>query len=419
MPSPFNQRELDTLRSHEIVIVRDRVIFEAEPPIDAATLAWVQERCSGPLPRQLLELWSITAGGSLDYDATITMGGFTQSFSWNELFSRGANTYRDLNGWIESEMEVEEEVAAERGTSFKGTLDWVPIGGFEYCDRVYVRTVQDDNYGAVGFWIKGLPPGWRHRMQRDGFAWFAPDLYSAFDRLYLAEHPVHGPSEYKSGNELQRFVRRRVEQYGLKQRLADRLMEFYERAVLDWKTPLADGSIVGHMPAVKAAFAAALHNDDADLVARVGAAGVTFVEPLSGSALATDLAVMAGCNEIVKGLLALGSPVDTKALDGLHENLRSDIVEALIAGGAEPTPDQAAEAVAMGSQEVARVLLAAFALRQGSGANVQEQCDDAWRRALVRHETALSDHESGKVHNSGLGAQGLAERIERLNSFTP
>jgi hypothetical protein len=217
----------EQLRTHRIVSFADRVIFDAEPPIDAAVLASVQERCAGPIPQPLIDLWSVTAGGLVDYDVTAFIGGANRSFSWVELFFRGASTYYDLDGWIDHELELARQSAVESGRVTRDVVEWLPIGGFEYLDRAYVRVAQDDQHGSVLVWMHGLPPTWEGYLHEDSAALFAPSLPDAFARFHLAEHPITGVGPYRRGLELLGFVETRVAQHGLAQSLAARLIEFY------------------------------------------------------------------------------------------------------------------------------------------------------------------------------------------------
>ncbi len=418
--SSLSPEDLASLQAHQIVVFRNRVIFNAQPPIDDATLAWVQSQCAGPLPSGLLELWQLTAGGNIDYDVTISMGGGTQSFSWTELFYRGAQTYFDLDGWIIRELEGLQESAEESGAASSGKLEWLPIGGFEYLDRVYVRTVDDDQHGAVVLWMQGLPAAWTHRLHENSTGWFAADLGATFDKMYLAEHPLDGAEEYRAGTELVRYIDEAVEA-GMDRALADRLIEFYASATLDWRPHLADGTIGSQMSAVRSAFGAAARADDSDLVHQLAAAGVDFSEPLTGSAYATDLAIAGSHTKVLRALLSLEAPVDPDCLRGIRAPIDPELISLLIARGAEPTADHAANAVAVGAPEAARVILAAFAdSYRGitAKAKVRKTTKRAFDQAIAKYQESLTKVQSESNHFHWLGADGLATRIERLQSFT-
>ena len=59
--SAFTDEEIATLRTHGIALFANRVIFDAQPPIDPAVLAHVKSLCAGPILQELLELRNITA----------------------------------------------------------------------------------------------------------------------------------------------------------------------------------------------------------------------------------------------------------------------------------------------------------------------------------------------------------------------
>ncbi|POM14311.1 hypothetical protein CSX04_07122 [Burkholderia cepacia] len=237
----FSDTELADLHAHGIVLFADRVIFDAQPPMPADQIAAVQARCHGDLPPALLELWRTTAGGSLDYDLTLEMNGHIEAISWGELFYNGSNGYRDLEGWIDHELELAEEAADEHSRPWSGRLDVLPFGGFEYCDRIYVVTDPDaKDRGHVLAWKQGLPPAWRGAMHEDGLATVAPDLYAAFGALQLDADPLEPGGEHGTGATLLDYIDDRQAEHGLSASLGDKVIAFYRRAVIDWRTPLAD-----------------------------------------------------------------------------------------------------------------------------------------------------------------------------------
>ena len=164
MTHDFTAAERIALREHGIELFADRVIFDAQPPMSEAAIAAVQDVCAGPLPPALLTLWRQTAGGRLAYDLSIAVetddGPRIEAISWCELSYNGNGRYRDLQGWIEHELELAEAMAEDEGCDWNGKLDCLPFGGFEYCDRIYAVTAPDapDRGGIVRF---------RHRDQAD------------------------------------------------------------------------------------------------------------------------------------------------------------------------------------------------------------------------------------------------------------
>lgn len=234
----FSPIQLDELRRHGIELFAGRVIFEAQPPMDEAAIAAVQAQCSGSLPPALLALWRQTAGGFLAYDLEIEVetgeGRRIEAISWTELFYDGSERYRDLSGWIEHERELAEEAAEDDGRAFDGKLDVLPIGGFEYCDRIYVvasPTVPD--CGGVLAWKMGLPPAWTPCLTEDALATFAPDLPAAFAALALHEDPLDVRSDYHGSQQLLEYLEARCCDHGLSRPLADALIAYYRHAWID------------------------------------------------------------------------------------------------------------------------------------------------------------------------------------------
>lgn len=107
MSDTFTPEELHTLREHGIVIHADRVLYGVQPPLPQARIDEIEALCAAPLPPALIALWRKTAGGELAYDLRATMDGNDEALSWSELFYDGSEHYRDLQGWIEHELECE------------------------------------------------------------------------------------------------------------------------------------------------------------------------------------------------------------------------------------------------------------------------------------------------------------------------
>ncbi|WP_269759259.1 hypothetical protein [Variovorax sp. E3] len=202
----FTPDELSTLREHGVVLFASRVIFDAQPPMPQAQIAAVQALCAGPLPGGLLALWETTAGGRLDYDLSLEMSGNREGISWTELFWNGSDGYHDLQGWIDHEQELAEEAAKENGTPWSGKLTHLPIGGFEYTDRVYAVVEPGAEHGQIVAWKKGLPPAWTHALHEDSVNTIAPDLMAAFAALRLDEDPLAPAGDYFSGQTLLEYL---------------------------------------------------------------------------------------------------------------------------------------------------------------------------------------------------------------------
>ena len=278
----FSPAQMDELRTHGIELFAGRVIFDAQPPMAEADIAAVQAQCRGPLPPGLLALWRQTAGGRLAYDLDVAMrtanGERIEAISWAELFYEGSERYHDLWGWIEHEQQQVFELTEEAGRGHDGKLDYLPIGGFEYCDRIYVVTTPGaPDCGGVLAWKMGLPPAWAPAMTEDAVATFAPSLQAAFAQLALHQDPLAAHDDYHPCVELLEYLDERRE-HGLPAELADALLAFYRRAYIDWPGLLQAGTLATHPRALRLALAHAVECDDTDLLRRIAAAGC----PLDG-----------------------------------------------------------------------------------------------------------------------------------------
>jgi hypothetical protein len=100
--------------------------------------------------------------------------------SWIELFYSKSHKYRTLEGWLENQIEFEEELHSADPGAWSGKTSLLPIGGFEYCDRIYVNVTPGEGYGGVVAWKMGLPQAWKHRLHQDSSALVAPSLHEAF-----------------------------------------------------------------------------------------------------------------------------------------------------------------------------------------------------------------------------------------------
>jgi hypothetical protein len=227
----FNEHERAVLRRHGFVLFANRVIFEAQPPLAAARVAEIAALCAAPLPAELLALWRECAGGSLDYDLDVPMLGRSEAVSWCELFFDGSDGYRDLRGWIEQELELAREAAEADARPFDGKLRYLPIGGFEYTDRIYVAVDPRHPGGRVDAWKMGLPPAWQGALHEDAICPVAPNLLAAFGKLTLHEDPRAPRSAYASGETLLQHIEEQVADQALERGLADKLVEYYCAAV--------------------------------------------------------------------------------------------------------------------------------------------------------------------------------------------
>ncbi|WP_445289049.1 SMI1/KNR4 family protein [Variovorax atrisoli] len=410
----FTPDELTTLREHGIVLFADRVIFEAQPPMPQEQIDAVQALCSGPLPEALVALWRETAGGRLDYDLSLEMNGNLEGISWSELFWNGSDGYNDLQGWIDHEQELAQDAAEESGAPWSGKLTHLPFGGFEYTDRIYAVVEPGAAHGQIVAWKKGLPPAWTHALHEDSVNTIAPDLHGAFAALHLDEDPLAPTSDYFSGQTLLAYLDDRHEDHGLDLDLMDKLVTFYCRAVVDWRTPLAEGTLRHKPQLARVALRHAIATDDARLIAELAAAGVAFDGPQQGSALATDVAVGQGAFAAASALVRAGAPVAADALRNIDGQISPELTAALLDNGAEPNVAAIVKCAACGAPASAHLIADACA---NAGIDVPAAFIAERDAMLLELETALAKMRGGK-YGHYLGQEGLAERIDHLQTFS-
>jgi hypothetical protein len=393
--SGFSSEEIARLRQHGIVLFAQRVIFEAQPPMAEADIDAVQAVCSGPIPEQLIDLWRVTAGGSLDYDLSIDMDGNREAIGWCELFYNGSTHYHDLRGWIEHELEIAQEAAEHHSVSWSGKLDALPFGGFEYCDRVYATVESGPSHGHILAWKHGFPPAWTHCLHEDGVAGIGRDLHSAFAALHLSEDPLAPTEEYFAGERLLEYLAGRVEQEGLDRALADKLIAFYRRAVIDWRPKLADGTLAQHRDLALLALKQAIRSDDAALVKQLAAAKVPLHEPVSGSALPIELALTAGAHNASRALIDVGAPVTERCLSDIPATPVS-LLESLLAHGAEPAVEAILACAEHRAIDSADLVARACIARDPEFSHVFA---DAKRRRLAKLQESLDKVRAGKLYH--------------------
>ena len=409
----FTNAERAQLRNHGIVVFAGRVIFDARPPITAQQLAAVEAACIGPVPPSLLALWRETCGGALDYDLSTNMNGGEEPIHWAELFGHGPEGFHDLPGWIAHEREPGAATDAQ-GHKWPPKLAALPIGGFEDTDRIYAVTEPGAEFGRILAWKQGLPQTWPHAMHDDGLSTLANDLEGAFAALHLAEDPLHPAQDYFTGQALLDYLDERHGDHGLDLDLADKLVAYYRRALVDWRKPLTEGRLREVPPlASQIALRHAIATDDPALINELAAAGLRFHTPLHGTALPTDLALAHGAFDAAAALVEGDAPISSDALDNIEGSISPELTQELLARGAVPTPQAMAQCVAAGAPAAARLIAQAY---EKSHADLPKAFNAARAALLEQLQVALAE-----VSSAGLGqdsdAERLAERIDHLQSF--
>jgi hypothetical protein len=199
-PPALDADGIAALGEHGIALFEGRFVFEAQPPISEAALARVATRVAGPLPDELVALWRTCFGGRLLYDLNARFEGASEpvALSFTELYYPGSPHYHTLDGWMDHELDLARHAAARRGEPPPDRLAWLPFGGFEYLERLYVR-VGGEDHGAVYAWRQALPPSWPDPVGRDGVARLAPGVRALFRALFV--DPARVADDLGSANE--------------------------------------------------------------------------------------------------------------------------------------------------------------------------------------------------------------------------
>ncbi|MFB4317746.1 ankyrin repeat domain-containing protein [Actinomadura sp. 21ATH] len=394
-PDLFSAGELRLLGEAGIALFAGRLVLDAQPPIDDAALAAVAERCAGPLPEALVALWRITFGGRLDYDLRGDIGGQDVAVSFSELFHPGSDGYHDLWGWIDHECAL----AEEHRSGWSGRLAHLPIGGFEYLERVYVDTATGPDHGAVDCWRQGLPPGWELQTG-DRVGRLADDLRALFGRLVLEHDPwTLEDDAVEAGTDLRDAVDELAGRADPHARTAaEKLRRLVRATVLDWRGALEQGTLAKRRRLRRLALDRAAAADDVELLARLVELGCDPAEEVGNGMTPIDVALRGGATAAVRWLLDQGVPVENGLLAGAHA-VDAGLARDLIDRGATVDACALSQALANQDVEVVRVLSRAV------------QPDDELARLVPRLRT-LAVQAGQDPHRSAVLTE-LADRFDR------
>lgn len=275
----FTAAQQQLLRDHRLAWFAGRIIHDAQPPISDAQLAEVQLRLGSQLPPELVALWRCSFGGRLDYELCVDYDGHLHPYSFNELFYPDSDGYRDLWGWLEHEQECAEEVADENGEEWNGRVGFLPIGGFEYLERVYV-CVEPEEFGAIYAWSRALPPAWPLRLHEDALTRVADDLYGLFALLGFDEDPfVEGAD---AGQELLEALDELAAAGTEGETLARLLHDSLRPLVRDWRMALEQGRLAAEPELQRLALMHAVRSGDIALLERLCDLGCDLGRLLTG-----------------------------------------------------------------------------------------------------------------------------------------
>ncbi|NDU71753.1 SMI1/KNR4 family protein [Actinomadura sp. DSM 109109] len=349
LPEPLSDREHRVLGEAGLAVFAGRLILEARPPIDDAVLGAVAERCAGPLPDPLVALWRTAFGGRLDYDLRADLDGQDVPLSFAELFYPDSDGYNDLWGWIDHEREL----AEEHSPDWSGGLVHLPIGGFEYLERVYVDTAAGPDHGTVVCWRQGLPAGWE-LSTGDRVGRVADDLHALFGRLVLDQDPWE--TDVDTGAE----TRDAIDELGDSgdpdtRSAAAKLRRLVRATVLDWRGALEEGTLAGRRRLRRLALERAAADDDVALLARLVAMGCDPAEETRSGLSPLEVALHHGAFEATAWLLEKGVPVENALRVGAH-TVDVDLARTLLDRGAAVDASVVTRASSNEDPEVAHLL---------------------------------------------------------------
>lgn len=377
-------------RRFEIVAYEGRLIHDARPGITDEEIAKIEQHCRGPLPDGLKSLWYSSFGGSLDYDLEVQFGDSIVEFSFTELFYPGSDGYRDLPGWIDYEVELAEEAAERDHKKFDGRLNYLPFGGFEYADRLYVCVEPGPDYGSVHAWMQGLPPAWVLRLNEDRVSRIADDIPSLFRMLDLARDPfTAGDEQFAMGEQLAEII----EELAAEDRnLADALRGVVRATIVDWRGALANGSIGSKPRHRRLAMRDAIERDDRELLSALEAAKCSFDEPLRATGNALDLALALGKMELAELLFEKGVSAVNAVRSGAHK-APPDFVRRLLEAGSRPD-GVAARSAALADLPESAVLIASALTRDERSKLIAtldpDKAQEKWRAIEMLREACLA-----------------------------
>ncbi len=357
----------DQNHPHAIACFEDRLILEARAPISEDELADVAARCAGPIPPGLTALWQASFGGTLDYGLSIDFDGTIHEFSFTELYFPGSNHYHDLFGWIDHEAELAEEAGAAPGEK----LRFLPFGGFEYLERIYVCVEPGPDHGAIFAYAQGLPAAWTLQLNRNSVARIADDVPALFRMLDLPVDPATLEEEdFGHGLDMMEAVDQLRESDPDR---ADMLAGLVRSAVIDWRGAMADGTLPAKQRHRRIALSHASSAGDIALLSALQALGCDLNEPFRGGGGALDHALAHGKEDAARWLMEQGCEVHNAVRNGAGQ-ISAALVAELLARGA--IPDGMAASAAARAGDMASAQLIADALARVDLPAVRKLIDD-------------------------------------------
>lgn len=348
--------ERQLLLAHRLAVFDGCVVYDAQPPVSAEHVQRLAEGLAGPIPEDLLRLWRTCFGGRLGYDLEVDYDGHRHPFSFSELFYPDSDGYHDLWGWIEHERELAAEAAAEEGRDWNGKLAYLPFGGFEYLERLYVCVEPGPEHGAVIAWSHGLPPAWAGRLHQDSVTRLADDVGGLFRLLSFEQDPFDAENACGVADELLEALDALEAAGEPGKALKGRLEVLLRQRILDWRPALADGSLAAEPRLRQLALAEAAQDGDIDLLQRLRDAGCDFAETLRGRGGVLEACLARGRLEAARWLLDQGVAVHQDSLQIGAAHLDAVLAERLLRLGAISDPNTVLLALQYGDADAARIM---------------------------------------------------------------
>lgn len=408
----FTDQEQQTLRELKIAIYRNKIITDAQPPITDAQLTEIEKKIGGKVPPELVALWKTSFGGELDYSYEAMFGDYLHPTSLRELYYPASSHYRTLHGWIERELEAEQEVAEERKEPIPKGLSLVPFAGFEYLDRFYVA-MHPDEYGEVIAFAGGIP--WKGRLNEDSATTVAKSVTELIDQLCLDEDPFDKESsEYADGKDL---VERIGEIEAEHPELARKLKELFRSSIFNWRPIITSTDFAGPMSdeqtkALRLALKFAVRKKDVGLIDELHKQGAPFNQTLAGRGGVLTRGMDSEAFQIVNRLLELNVDLG-KGLIINATGCSDELLLRLIKRGVRFDEEAIYSAAHTGAKEGAIALAVGTQVVQSR--TIAEIVDAATTRA------SRYDEDAGKVETGALGsyltADQYRERAKALRAF--
>lgn len=308
----FAEDEKRLMRKHQLAVFEGLIIHDAQPPITPDQQAAIESLIGYDIPDDLLRLWRVSFGGSLDYECFVEYEAGLHPFSFTQLFFPTSQHYKTLIGWIEFELERFEEASVDRGEEWDGKLDILPIGGFEYLERVYVVAGPPQEAGQILIWSQGLPPAWVGRLTEDSQARVATDLAGFFHQLRHYEDPFAwtGDDDFRSGRELLGAIDALEAEGEVGSALAQKLHDLIRQTHFDWRARFEDNTLIGDAIGESIALEAILTSDDRSMLADLVEGGIDVSKRRRGGMNALDLAAHLSAKTCFEWLVEQGVPCD-------------------------------------------------------------------------------------------------------------